>query len=669
MIQRQITNSFGAVGLVILVLAVSLIWGVGDRVAAQPPTVVSLTPNMDTFVAQGRPGSVLGGWPGFYIGYGGRTGYLIERGLLKFDLSAVPAGYRLGSATLTLTMPSDGFTSGDSPMSVGVYRIMSNWAESITWNESFGNNSLRWEATPVAQKDIPAQAGAYTWDVTAHTQGALNSSATSLSLLLMGNETPGQHERAFWSKDCSDSACGGWPGQRPRLEIIYEPLPTPTPTRTMTPTATPTPTPWLDVRFSGAPRGPVLPGNVITYTIAYTNTGGQDLTGVVITGSIPSNTILVEPALGATPVGDKLRWEVGNVAKTTPGALTYRVAVKTPAGAAALGQAVVIPTATPTIISKAPTWTPGAAWIKFAPADTGVLTITKQLTGGPAGYTGPFSIHYNCGASDPVDVSLVAGETKLVDGIPIDTVCTVSETLPASPPTGYSFEAPAMAPLDGKVTITAAGVTVTVTNALTRDMGKLKLSKNLMGAPPEFTEAFSIRYVCGMDLPKDISLKAGESTLVENIPTGTTCAITEPTIPPVPIGYSWGTPTFSPSASVEIATKDTVVEVTINNVLEPVSPATSTPTPTPTPTATATLTNTPSPTSTATATATSTPTATVTPTITPTPTAMLIPIAPCVVAEVNVEWMANRVRQTGGTYRVFNGCPSLYLPLVLKNAP
>jgi hypothetical protein len=69
------------------------------------------------------------------------------------------------------------------------------------------------------------------------------------------------------------------------------------------------------------------------------------------------------------------------------------------------------------------------------------------------------------------------------------------------------------------------------------------------------------------------------------------------------------------------------------------------------------------PTSTATLTPTATPTHTPTATATPTHT---ITVIPCVRAEAWVEWTGSSGVQQRGPYYAFNGCESLYLPLVLK---
>ena len=63
-------------------------------------------------------------------------------------------------------------------------------------------------------------------------------------------------------------------------------------------------------------------------------------------------------------------------------------------------------------------------------------------------------------------------------------------------------------------------------------------------------------------------MKAGAAAVTARtgIPTGTQCTVSE-TLPNPPTGWSFGTPTYDPSATVTIATKDQVVTVTVQNTL------------------------------------------------------------------------------------------------------
>ena len=198
--------------------------------------------------------------------------------------------------------------------------------------------------------------------------------------------------------------------------------------------------------------------------------------------------------------------------------------------------------------------------------DTGNLKLSKSLTGGPNGYDGPFTIGYDCGTGFTGTKSVTAGSFETVTGIPTGTQCTVSET-PPTPPNGYTFGTPTFSP-SATVTISTKDATVEVTtnNTLTRDTGNLKLSKSLTGGPNGYDGPFTIGYDCGTGFTGTVSVSAGGSSTVNDIPTGTQCTVSE-TPPTPPNGYTFGTPTFSPSATVTISTKDATVEVTTNNTL------------------------------------------------------------------------------------------------------
>ena len=118
-------------------------------------------------------------------------------------------------------------------------------------------------------------------------------------------------------------------------------------------------------------------------------------------------------------------------------------------------------------------------------AGDNILKLAKELTGGPAGYTGPFRINYDCtGTAFDGHVNVTAGTFQTVSGFPSGTECTITETLPNPPPDGYTFGTPTFTETsgtanDGVVTILgSATVTVTTHNTLTRDTGSLKVDED-----------------------------------------------------------------------------------------------------------------------------------------------------------------------------------------------
>ncbi len=113
----------------------------------------------------------------------------------------------------------------------------------------------------------------------------------------------------------------------------------------------------------------------------------------------------------------------------------------------------------------------------------------------------------------------------------------------------------------------AASETVKCVFTNTRDTGSLVLEKELTGGPNGYTGPFAIHYDCGTGFIGDANVSAGGSQTINGIPTGTSCTVSEPSLPTVP-NYDFGNPSFSPSATVMIPTGNgSSVTVTTNNSL------------------------------------------------------------------------------------------------------
>jgi hypothetical protein len=127
--------------------------------------------------------------------------------------------------------------------------------------------------------------------------------------------------------------------------------------------------------------------------------------------------------------------------------------------------------------------------------------------------------------------------------------------------------------------------TVTVANTLnppsTPTLGALRISKTLSGAPADYKGSFSFGYSCSVNgqsgISGTVSMVAGDSATVYNVPSGSVCTVTE-ILPDAPPGYTWSTPviTGSPTGSIGAGS---VAGVTVANQLNPlpVEPATVTP--------------------------------------------------------------------------------------------
>ena len=284
-------------------------------------------PAVDTYVVSGQPQLNFAGQRLLRVGHDLTRGYQQERSLIGFSTSAIPPGSRVSSATLRLHLA--GTTTGDAPITVSAHRVRSDWGETITWQEHLGLNV---DSVASASVSVPASLGEYVWDVTAALQVWSNVRDTSnFSLLLRSDVTSGQHERNFWSGDCSPTDCGPAPGSRPRLDIVFDP---PTPTRTVTPsrtvTMTPTTVPGMRATLRSNPSGAVEHDAEITYYIDYAVVGGATLGNVYITNEIPNGTMLVAGSIsspGREVGGGVLRWDLGSLGPDTAGTASYRVRV------------------------------------------------------------------------------------------------------------------------------------------------------------------------------------------------------------------------------------------------------------------------------------------------------------------------------------------------------
>ena len=202
--------------------------------------------------------------------------------------------------------------------------------------------------------------------------------------------------------------------------------------------------------------------------------------------------------------------------------------------------------------------------------DQGYLKVAKAFNPLTSGFTGTFSVVYTCGTAAPVTVPLAAGASTTVGPFPTGTVCTVTEPVLPTAPTGWTFGTPVIT--GSPATIVkgdpAAAVLVTVTNTITRDQGYLKVAKAFDPLTSGFTGTFSVVYTCGTAAPVTVPLAAGASTTVGPFPTGTVCTVTEPVLPTAPTGWTFGTPVITGSpATIVKGDPAAAVLVTVTNTI------------------------------------------------------------------------------------------------------
>ena len=163
-----------------------------------------LTPVADAYVSSADPTTNYGSAPVLYVGRTGST--QIGRALFRFDLSSLPAGATVLSATFQANLVSNPVPP--PTMTVELKRIVTSWGElSVTWN----NQPTYTGSNPLI---VGPALGYYDWDVLALVQ-AWRSGTPNYGLALLSQDEAISAYRGFASKEH-----GGPP---PRLVIIYEP--------------------------------------------------------------------------------------------------------------------------------------------------------------------------------------------------------------------------------------------------------------------------------------------------------------------------------------------------------------------------------------------------------------------------------------------------------------
>ena len=235
--------------MVVLVAVVFLAVVLAPHASAETATIF---PEADTYVSAGAPTTSFGGASTFDV-YGGAASYGCgtgpSEGLLKFDLSSIPAGAVITSARLQLTSFT-GFAYDGDPLHYAIFLSDDSWTEATTWNNrpndhlAPGNPSYLLGGQPIGTS--PDNLGSTSAFDSAHCAGAVDTvrefassnlasriatervGDKTLSLAIAGPAcgTPGavacqngQQEQAYflryWSKD------GTTIFRAPQLEVTY----------------------------------------------------------------------------------------------------------------------------------------------------------------------------------------------------------------------------------------------------------------------------------------------------------------------------------------------------------------------------------------------------------------------------------------------------------------
>lgn len=203
--------------------------------------VLTLNPSKDNTLYQSTTGAVSNGMGSAFFAGKTQQGQ-IRRGLMAFDLSALPAGAVVTDVSLTLHVSASAPGSGTDAF--GLHRVLADWGEGTsvsepggtgvasttgdaTWIHRFYNTQM-W-ATPGGDF-APAASGTqdvgipgfYAWSsagLAADVQAWLADPTANFGWILVGGEGANGTARRFDSLQAQD------PSARPMLTITYIPAP------------------------------------------------------------------------------------------------------------------------------------------------------------------------------------------------------------------------------------------------------------------------------------------------------------------------------------------------------------------------------------------------------------------------------------------------------------
>ncbi len=173
------------------------------------PTTTTFYSVADSTVQSGYPNANNGSSTVMLAGY--YSSAQVMRGLVRFDLSAIPPGTPIGQARLWLYLSSSREPTQSTARTIATYRVASAWTESsVTWNTrpSFGS-MYNWIS-------IPHNAfGWYSVDVTSMMREWVSGQYSNYGVWLFGNESPtDQNWRGFSTRE-------GATDRRPYLSVVY----------------------------------------------------------------------------------------------------------------------------------------------------------------------------------------------------------------------------------------------------------------------------------------------------------------------------------------------------------------------------------------------------------------------------------------------------------------
>lgn len=199
------------------------------------PRSITLAPSQDATIWEGEDAVAAGADAHLWVGDGNDG--LARRSLLQFDLSSVPAGATITSATLTLAAS----TPADAASTFSLHRLLASWGEGpsdalgndqgtaastgdVTWDwrtfdgERWASGKEGGDFVPTSSADSGSTASVWSGPgLVSDVQGWLDDPSTNFGWIIFGGEGTSNTIHAFWSRNSKGTAAA----VPPALTIIY----------------------------------------------------------------------------------------------------------------------------------------------------------------------------------------------------------------------------------------------------------------------------------------------------------------------------------------------------------------------------------------------------------------------------------------------------------------
>jgi uncharacterized repeat protein (TIGR01451 family) len=211
------------------------------------------------------------------------------RALVRFDLSVIPSGATIVSATFEMYYF---FSKPSTTESLRVHRVLRDWTETgATWRSTDGVNSWTaqggdYDGTVIASASLTTAVNVWKqWTITSLVQGWVSGAYPNQGMILESPAASGNNDRQFYSSDYLTD-----PTLRPKLTIVYAASDLGASTKAVSSST------------------PVL-GQTLTYTIVVRNSGTVAATGVSVTDAVDITRLeSIVPGQGGILAGGTITW-------------------------------------------------------------------------------------------------------------------------------------------------------------------------------------------------------------------------------------------------------------------------------------------------------------------------------------------------------------------------